>query len=126
MHQIYTKKQKNNFFKVTRFDLQILENVRKILDAQELIKKHKKDFDKIMTQIETFDEDVIPLAVKILDADELLSYKEAFDELRQNHTFYMILESEDRIVLTHFSEIMSCVQLKIPYEIISFSYNEMK
>ena len=80
---IYTKEQKDTFFQITKFDLKILQNVRKIIDA-----------------------------------DELLSHKEVFDDLQENHTFYMILESEDRIVLNDFTELLACMDLKIPFEII--------
>lgn len=79
----YTKEQKETFFKITKFDLKVLQNVRKIIEA-----------------------------------DELLCHKEVFDELKENHTFYMILESEDRIVLNDFTELLACMDLKIPFEII--------
>ena len=79
----YTKEQKDTFFKITKFDLKVLQNVRKIVEA-----------------------------------DELLCRKEVFDELKENHTFYMILESEDRIVLNDFTELLACMDLKIPFEII--------
>ena len=79
----YTKEQKDTFFKITKFDLKVLQNVRKIVEA-----------------------------------DELLCRKEVFDELKENHTFYMILESEDRIVLNDFTELLSCMDLKIPFEIV--------
>lgn len=80
---IYTKEQKDTFFQITKFDLKILQNVRKIIDA-----------------------------------DQLLCHKEVFDDLQENHTFYMILESEDRIVLNDFTELLSCMDLKIPFEIV--------
>lgn len=79
----YTKEQKETFFKITKFDLKVLQNVRKIIDA-----------------------------------DELLCHKDVFDDLQENHTFYMILESEDRIVLNDFTELLACMDLKIPFEII--------
>ena len=79
----YTKEQKETFFKITKFDLKVLQNVRKIIDA-----------------------------------DELLCHKDVFDDLQENHTFYMILESEDRIVLNDFTELLACMDLKIPFEIV--------
>lgn len=80
---IYTKEQKDTFFQITKFDLKVLQNVRKIIEA-----------------------------------DELLCHKDVFDELKENQTFYMILESEDRIVLNDFTELLACMDLKIPFEII--------
>lgn len=78
----YTKEQKENFFKVTRFDNKVLQNVRILLEA-----------------------------------DELLLQKDLFEGLEQNHKFYMILQSEDKIELTDYAELMACIQLDIPFVI---------
>lgn len=80
---IYTKEQKKLFLKLSGFEDRILQNVRKIIDA-----------------------------------DQLLCHKEVFDDLQENHTFYMILGSEDRIVLNDFTELLACMDLKMHFEIV--------
>ncbi len=82
--RVYTEEQKDTFFKVSGLDMKILQNVRKIIDS-----------------------------------DEIVSNRDTFYELKENNKFYMILEdSMERIELEHFAELMACVDLKLPFEIV--------
>ncbi|AXH78660.1 MAG: hypothetical protein [Circular genetic element sp.] len=79
---------------------------------------YTKEQKKLFLKVSGFEDRVLQNVRKIIDVYELLSHKEVFDDLQENHTFYMILGSEDRIVLTDFTELLACMDLKMHFEIV--------
>ncbi len=79
---------------------------------------YTKEQKKLFLKVSGFEDRVLQNVIKIIDSYELLSHKEVFDDLQENHTFYMILGSEDRIVLNDFTELLACMDLKMNFEIV--------